>query len=326
MNFPYKKNFLSISEINKKFELLKKYRVRKRLKIADYKLHNIRLDKNPSYKCCPFVIITFGSDYSDFDILSDYFNEKCRMQCVVFGHDKSPLDFWEENRSRIIKQSKSKYHSDDAHHLRESLYDLYPHGECTSHRPILSLSLVQLFHAKSVLDPCAGWGDRLIGILASKCKYYCGVDPNPCVHEGYKDILAMFNSDNNCTTKLIESPFETAILPDVEFDLVYTSPPYFNMETYDKNSVLQSTNKYQNEKNWFENFLKILLDKSIKSLKHKGHLCININQKKGDNYIYWMLDHMKTHNEMKYNGILSYAKQKLDNPQPIFVWSKRTKK
>ena len=34
--------------------------------------------------------------------------------------------------------------------------------------PPYAKSLYEYFGAKSVLDPCAGWGDRLIGAAAAK--------------------------------------------------------------------------------------------------------------------------------------------------------------
>ena len=60
------------------------------------------------------------------------------------------------------------------------------------------------------------------------------------------------------------------------FDIVFTSPPYFNVErySYDDN---QSWVRYKNIDSWNYQFLQKSLDNIIPTLKSGGKLCINIS-------------------------------------------------
>ena len=51
-------------------------------------------------------------------------------------------------------------------------------------------------------------------------------------------------------------------------------------------------------------------------------MAININQKQGDNYIEWMLNDVGKFINCEYLGVISYANEKLTNPQPIWIWIK----
>ena len=92
------------------------------------------------------------------------------------------------------------------------------------------------------------------------------------------------------------------------YDLIYTSPPYFDLEKYtsDKN---QSISKYNNEKSWFNIFLKVTLIKVWSVLDIKGYMCININQKhKNEKYVSSMIKFVNSKlDSSHYLGIISYS-------------------
>ena len=327
--FPYKSKNYPKNDLEKEITLrvnnLKKFKFEDRIILQESQVKNLpKLDEGKYRKYKKYddnyvILVGLKNDYDDFNILSDLFNEKCRMKCKVAGHPISPYDFYEQNMEKVRKYALNKYHRINNHTLRESIYEILRTGECTSHSPKNIIAMMQIFNSKKILDPSAGWGDRLIGALAGNCDYYCGVDPNECVHETYKIIINHFKAQDK--VKLINEPFEDAILPDIEFDLVYTSPPYFDMEIYtDKTN--QSLYKYDNQQVWFNKFLKVLLTKSIKYLRIGGILAVNINQKKDAEYVYQMLDFMDNYKEAKYVGTIFYANEDLKNPQPIFIWKK----
>ena len=62
----------------------------------------------------------------------------------------------------------------------------------------------------------------------------------------------MIDTFANCKDKqnyiLIENGFETATLPNTKFDLVFLSPPFFDLEKY-SNYDNDSLTKYKTEKN-----------------------------------------------------------------------------
>ena len=85
-----------------------------------------------------------------------------------------------------------------------------------------------------VLDPCAGWGGRLVGFLASDATEYDGTDASPYQCEGDKLIYDTFQdvTQGEKQVSITCSPFEKRTLRNAYFDMAITSPPYFDTEKY----------------------------------------------------------------------------------------------
>jgi 16S rRNA G966 N2-methylase RsmD len=317
--FPYKKIYTSDDEIYEMFNKLKKYSCKDRLLEKYYNIKNVNIPSNKLiFINKPLLLIVKHEDYFNWENLSDMFQESCRMECKMLGK-QSPKEYYYSHIKEVHNYAFKKYGELTPKAIRESIWNLVQ--ECTSHKPTHIMAMIQLFDSKVVLDFCAGWGDRLIGAMAADVEYYCGIDPNYCLHPNYQKIIKFFNKSPEKFV-MIESPIETAIIPNREYDLIFTSPPYFDFEIYDNKDNNQSS-KFPREHEWFNNFLKVALDKVWKYLKFNGMMCININQKnKDEHYIMWMYEHMKTKNDAKYLGVISYAKPDLGNPQPIWIWKK----
>jgi hypothetical protein len=208
--------------------------------------------------------------------------------------------------------------------MRETLWNLPGNKECEPFKPQNLVTFIKLFKAKSVLDFSAGWGDRLVGAI-SQGVYYCGVDPNTCLFPNYYKIIDFFEADKK-NIKLINKPIQTAELPNKKFDLVMTSPPYFDLEKY-SNEDTQSIAGFNNEKEWFNNFLKVAIKKCWKKINEGGHMVLNISQKNiKEKYIGWMINYIyKNFSDSHYMGVISYANKKISNPQPMFIWEKNSK-
>ncbi len=317
--YPYKRLNYTDEQIHEMFDKLSKYDYKSRILIKEYSIKNINYDK-PMFMNKPMLLINSGNDYNDFNLLSDMFQEKCRLKCKLYYQKLSSEEYFNKYYNKVIAYSTEHYSNKiTPQSLRESLY--YLNKECTSHRPNIIIAMIQLFGAKSVLDFSAGWGDRLIGAMAADVDYYCGIDPNPCLHPNYQEMIKFFGKSSKKFV-MIESTIEDAKLPDKEFDLIFTSPPYFDLEIYAKNN--KQSSKHTNEKLWFDNFFKIALTKVWGKLRHGGVMCININQKsKEEYYIQWMLDFVKTFGDSYYLGVISYGSKDLTNPQPIWIWKKK---
>ena len=149
------------------------------------------------------------------------------------------------------QKNKNKYQNDTIINLREKLF--LETRFCNNFRVSIVLTILTVFKVKKYLDISAGWGDRLLASILYKVKLYCGVDPNKDLHKYYKQIINNF-ATNKKNFILIEDGFETAILPDTKFDLVFSSPPFFDLEKY-SNYDNDSLTKYKTEQNWCDNFL-----------------------------------------------------------------------
>lgn len=143
-------------------------------------------------------------------------------------------------------------------------------------RPSAAKTIYEKFNCKKVLDFSSGWGDRLSAAMATDCvENYVGIDPNISLIEGYDKQIDKFGVGKNI--KMIPKPAEEALF-DLEYDpdLIFTSPPYFIIERYSKDST-QSWQRYKKIDSWLNSFLFPVIEKSWNLLKTGGHMAINIS-------------------------------------------------
>jgi hypothetical protein len=153
-------------------------------------------------------------------------------------------------------------------------------GNVTKYRTVTSKAIVQYFGAKRVFDPCSGWGGRMLGTLAaSPTTYYCGCEPDPNTCSGLLNILsdtAIPESDTN-RAEIWNDPIEK-VLPIVQteekYDMILTSPPYFNLELY--TSGEQSTLRYPTWDEWVTNWLKPIILGCLQCLNPSGTSCYSV--------------------------------------------------
>jgi DNA methylase len=149
-----------------------------------------------------------------------------------------------------------------------------------------------------VLDPCGGWGDRLLGGMADRRITHLAY--NDTNKEMLPDIIRMFNTLANIvdiapkflfTTSYPAEELDPLKLTDTydrfdgQFDLVFTSPPYFEGEIYegeanaDKNlrKKIKITEWVKSYYQWRKKFLYKVIQSSHLVLKPGGYLAINID-------------------------------------------------
>ena len=103
--------------------------------------------------------------------------------------------------------------------------------------------LYKKYNAKSVLDPTAGWGGRMLGAWALGIDY-TGIDTNTNMKPAYDkmtEYLASYNQFNNplfeqensTDLKMIWASALDVDFGKIDYDFVLTSPPYVNLEIYE---------------------------------------------------------------------------------------------
>jgi len=127
----------------------------------------------------------------------------------------------------------------------------------------------------NVLDPCHGWGGRLVGFFLSNAKSYCGVDVSPLQSNGVKDILDTFKqyTEQEKEVELICDEYENAKIEPNKYDMALTSPPYFDVEKYEGGKQSHESNNYEE---WKESFYAPLILKTHESLKPDGVFVLQI--------------------------------------------------
>jgi 16S rRNA G966 N2-methylase RsmD len=97
----------------------------------------------------------------------------------------------------------------------------------------LAVAIIRRFKATRMLDISAGWGDRLSAAIATNLAKYQAFDPNTSLKEGHDRIINAFVPvEQRRCFNITYTGFEHAQLKADEFDLVFTSPPFFDFEIY----------------------------------------------------------------------------------------------
>lgn len=145
-----------------------------------------------------------------------------------------------------------------------------------------------------ILDTSCGWGGRMLAALSfadeplmrNKKVSYWGTDPNTTVHDRFYEFIEFWkqNISTNDTFDFYKAVLPAEILLDDDkfennvgtFDVMFTSPPYFNKELY-SNDKTQSYIKYDNNyPAWAKGFLKPMIKNTYNLLKEGGEMWINI--------------------------------------------------
>lgn len=243
----------------------------------------------------------------DINNITNYFSEKIRIKCK-FGNKPPPLEYWNKNKEKILE----KINDITIYNIRE--YIFLNTKLCSNFRITVGLTILNYFKPKTWLDISAGWGDRLLTAIFYKIDLYVATDPNLELQPCYKEIIDTFVvPEKRKNFIIIPTGFEIAKLPDIKFDIVFTSPPFFDLEKYSEFEN-DSLTKYNNEKKWCNEFLLKSIVKSYNHLKKNGHIILYIT---GSNLV--MNTIHKLDKIMNYKGVLYFYD---DKPRAMYIWEK----
>jgi len=276
-------------------------------------------DKDERY----VVFLENYNKYKHYYLLTDYFSHKCRVKCIFnLKEDKSILDLFQDNKKKILTYLKQRNQPITFYNINEYIWKHF--RQCTNFNTTVVVSVIKYFAPSKVLDFSAGWGDRLMGAMACGVEY-TGVDPSICMNSIYHRMIdTLVDKGEQKKYKIIQDGFENVTLKAKEYDLVFTSPPFFDMEIYE-NTETQSVERFKSVIKWKQGFLYPSIKKSFTYLKKGGHLALYITDFRDSSYIYDMKQYIKKNIKgFKYKGDLHWWDQ--HNPKTvrkIFVWKKR---
>ena len=135
----------------------------------------------------------------------------------------------------------------------------------------------------NLLDFSCGYGGRMLGALSSRMRYhYTGIEPNTKTYEGLNALGELLQS---CQLgkgyELHQTPSEDFNPPAEHFDAAFSSPPYFNLETYSDEST-QCMNRYNSLDDWFSGYVEPTISMLHRSLVKNGVYAVNIADYKTD--------------------------------------------
>lgn len=323
IEYPYYRFYKSLEQILEDFESLKKYRydyiIKSKEDIYSYLKKNkkstlssyIQKNKND-------IIYMLNIEYirdAKYLSITDYFSQECRVECN-FGEMISPLEYFRLNKKVIIENlgNKPSYNDIDDYFYKNGVI------QCSNFHLVVCSSLLNFFKPKHWLDPSAGWGDRLISCINyGDCTYHAS-DPNDCLQGKYKKMIDTLALDKD-KYKIEKIGFEDLKVEKEYYDLVFTSPPFFDLEKYSNNPD-QSHIKFNNLEDWIINFMYPLIKKSIYALVSGGHLClyINDNKRSGVIYVKKVKEYLAINKSLKFMGNIAWYTGKY--PREIIVYKK----
>ena len=224
-----------------------------------------------------------GCDYPAY--YSAYFTPQI-INTPASCHKKGRIDVLrdiKDGQSAGVKGLRTMSDDGIINVISRGSYPIADSSLCLDFPSKLARSLYDEFSPKDkrprVLDPCHGWGGRLIGALLADVKSYTGIDPSEYAHNGVckiRDAFAQYSK--NTVVELIKMPFEDVKLDKEVYDIALTSPPYFDVEKYEGNDT--SSERYNNYDLWKSCFYKVLIENTFMSLVNGGYFILQVGSQR----------------------------------------------
>jgi DNA modification methylase len=201
----------------------------------------------------------------------DYIFERFRSK-VSYDNRKSKSDAWKDPqiRSKMIEYAMRWNSKTEAELTKANIRAAldFNFGSVANFRPAVAKYVYKRFKANSVLDPSSGWGNRMLTAMSMDIDYI-GVDSNTKLRPGYKKMFSTFKSKSN--VDIITAKSQDVDYYKYSYDLIFTSPPYFDIERYDGMG-------YVDKETFLDDYFIPTFSNAYQSLNPGGHIAINCPQ------------------------------------------------
>jgi len=128
-----------------------------------------------------------------------------------------------------------------------------------------------------VLDFSSGYGGRMLGAMTSRLRYhYTGLDPNTETYQGLCALGELLDEQNLGSGHTMYCTPSEEFVPELgSYDAAFSSPPYFNLETYTDQDT-QCMNRYHSLDAWFEGYVAPTVAMTHRALNSYGLYAVNI--------------------------------------------------
>ena len=177
-------------------------------------------------------------------------------------------------------------------------------------RPLVYMEIYAKYNPTTVLDFCAGWGGAAVAASALNIPQYIGIELNNSLIQPYKNLTEFLKERSKTNVQMI---FDSALNVDYskfDYDLVFTSPPYYFIQKYENNK------EYVSKKEMDTAFYIPLFSNTYASLKPSGIYALNINKEVYENVCIKLFGPA--------HDIYPYKKSKRQNnyDEIVYVWKK----
>ena len=179
-----------------------------------------------------------------------------------------------KNLEKVLRWNRKSHSTPYLSEIKRGIYFNFGLAKSTMYRPQMAKMVVSNLNGHKVFDPCAGWGGRLLGSVASGAEY-TAFEPNTETYEGLLRMVKFLGIEDK--VKLYK---DSALNMDKynihNVDVVLTSPPYFDLEVYSHEDT-QSITGCTSYQMWVDKFLNPLVTGALQTLKSTGWSCWNVH-------------------------------------------------
>lgn len=177
-------------------------------------------------------------------------------------------------------------------------------------RPLCCMELFTRFNAKRVLNFCAGWGGSCVAAAALKLDAHYGLDINASLTEPYHALLTYLGRQSNTHMQMTICDATLFDYSTIEYDTVFSSPPYYFIEKYEHNTA------YESKADMDARFYTPVFTNSYAHLKPGGHFIINVCKEVYDNVL------TKLFGNAHMTIPLKKSKRQNNHTELIYMWHK----
>ena len=206
-----------------------------------------------------------------------------------------------DNIIKILRWNRKSHSTPYLSELKRGIYFCCGMTKNTMYRPQMAKLICDYYKAKVVLDPCAVWCGRMLGVVASGANYIA-FEPNTKTYNNLQRLIDFLGIKDKVTI-ICDDAMNMDNYDISNVDLIITSPPYFDLEVY-TNEATQSITKHTNYKDWSEYFLLGIIEKCNSKLNIDGVSCWNVG-KVGKNDM--NDDVLKYQTQLQFNKINTFS-------------------
>jgi 16S rRNA G966 N2-methylase RsmD len=212
------------------------------------------------------------------------------------------LDFYRKDRGLDDKDPR----------VWKYIFNMY-FGAVHIFKPLNAVEIYCKFKPTSILDFTMGWGGRMIAAVALGIPRYTGIDLNTNLKSAYNDMVKTLKTAGEMENTVVDLRFQDALTVDysqIDYDMVFTSPPYYNIELY--RGTAEKT-----EAVWNREFYSPIFTKTMQHLKLGGHYCLNIPERVYKTVCIPLFG-------KSYRKIILKKSDRVDSPykEYIYIWKK----
>jgi 16S rRNA G966 N2-methylase RsmD len=209
-----------------------------------------------------------GLDALDYYFLGHRLKAKTKRHVSFYDAMRDP-DLVEKLTDLVVKYKKKPLGDYDKTGLLKAQYQVFQlyYGTVNQFRPVVAKWIYQRFSPRvGILDISAGWGGRALAAMSLGIPYI-GVDANEKLKHAYEHLKTL---EPGAKVRMIFRPAEEVSFANMSYDLVFTSPPYFMLEEYEKMPA------YGSKQGFIDRFLIPVVMKAWTHLMVGGHMALNM--------------------------------------------------